>query len=316
MAERTGNILDSIEHSNKMEHRAETQVTDIFRNSCICPDKSEKSKYAGMQENRANGAKQSHEVHQGTAISWNTYDTYKSICIPLGVFAQTQGIKEISNITPQVVSDYLVKVVDCGVKTSTFEKICSGIEKLCTCINEQNGGDGQDFHKVIDDYKAVAIEALPRPDFETRAFADPQAIIDCLPDKMQIAAELQYTCGLRISDACHFSPDMIKDGSLTVNSKNGQEHTVRPTPQLMERIQAVVKAEGQFSVNRSSYAYQISKACEMTGQEGSSHSFRHAFAQDRMAYWTGLGLSYQEALQLVSEEMGHHRPEITEWYLR
>lgn len=317
MSERAGNILDSIEHSKTQEHRAESWVTNVFRESSICPDKAEKSKFDAMQENRANGAKQSHEVHQNTPISWNTYHTYKSECKPLAVFAQTEfGVKDAYNITPQIVSDYLIKVVDCEVKSSTFEKICSAIEKFCTCINEHNGGDGQDFHKVIDDYKAVAIEALPHPDYETRAFADPQAVIDCLPDKMQIAAELQYTCGLRISDACHFSPDMIKGGDLTVNSKNGQEHTVKPSAELMGRIQEVIKSEGQFSVNRDSYAYQIGKACEATGQNGSSHSFRHCFAQERMSYWTGQGLSYQKALQCVSEEMGHHRPEITEMYLR
>ena len=320
MSGRAGNIIDSIEHSKTQEHRAETWVTDVFRNSDICPDKATQSKYDGMQANRAAGAKQSHEVHKGTELSWNSYHTYKSECKPLAVFVQTEfGVRDVYQITPPMVSDYLIKVVDCEVKYATFTKICSAIEKFCTCINDHNGGEGQDFHRVIDDFKESAKEALPASDFTSRTFDNPEAVIGNLSnEKFQIAAELQLTCGLRISDACHFEPEMLKGGSLTdINSKNGQLHTVTPSAELMGRIQAVIAVEGKFSVNVDAYAYDLRKACAAVGETNqSSHSFRHCFAHDRMAYWTSEGLSYQDALQHVSEEMGHHRPEITEWYLR
>ena len=317
MATRANNILDSIEHSNKQEKWAENRVTAVFLDGGICPERAAQSKYDGMQENKANGAMNSHDRHEGTAISWNTYDTYKSACMPLAVFAKTEGVHDIYQITPQVVSDYMIKVVDCGVKYATFEKICSAVEKFCTCVNEHNGSS-LDFHKVIDDYKSSAKEALPASDFTSRSYDNPAEIIGNLTgEKMQIVAELQLTCGLRVSDACHFSPSMIHGSDLTVNSKNGQEHTVTPSPQLMGRIQAVVASEGQFSVNRGSYSNQLEKACKAAGQEWhGTHGLRHTFAKTRMAELTGMGMSYNKALRIVSEEMGHHRPEITEWYLR
>ena len=316
-ATRADNILDSIDHSHKQEKWAENRVTAVFRDSSICPDKSTQSKYEGMEENKANGALNSHDRHEGTAISWNTYHTYKSACIPLAVFAKTEGVHDIYRITPQVISDYMIKVVDCGVKYSTFEKICSAIEKFCACVNEHNGSS-IDFHKVIDDYKASAKEALPASDFVSRSYDNPAEIIGNLTDeKMQIVAELQLTCGLRISDACHFSPSMIHGSDLTVNSKNGQEHTVTPSPQLMGRIQAVVASEGHFGVNRDSYSNQLEKACNAAGEDWhGTHGLRHTFAKSRMTELTGMDMSYNKALRIVSEEMGHHRPEITEWYLR
>ena len=321
MQTRAGNIIDSIEHSNKQEKWAERKVTEVFRESNLCPDTATRTKFEVMQENRANGAVGSHEVHQNTPMSWSTYHSYKSACIPLAVFAKTEGVHNIYEITPKMVSDFLIKTVDCGVKLVTFEKNCGAIEKFCACINEHNannGGEVQDFHRVIDDYKDSAREALPASDFTSRAYDSPAEIVSGLADeKMQIVAELQYTCGLRVSDACHITPDMLKGAELTVNSKNGQLHTVTLSTELTGRVQAVMGSEGQFSVNVDKYTYQLKQACNAAGKEWhGTHGFRHTFAQMEMARLTAQGMTYNQALRVVSEEMGHHRPEITEWYLR
>ena len=47
-----------------------------------------------------------------------------------------------------------------------------------------------------------------------------------------------------------------------------------------------------------------------------AHGVRHGYAQRRMEELQGAGRSYQAALAIVSQEMGHYRPEITEVYLR
>lgn len=54
---------------------------------------------------------------------------------------------------------------------------------------------------------------------------------------------------------------------------------------------------------------------ELGWSEG-AHGLRHAFAQERMNALQGMGYTYGEALEVVSQEMGHFRPEITEVYLR
>ncbi|MFT7318300.1 MAG: hypothetical protein ACI8WF_002750, partial [Pseudoalteromonas distincta] len=43
---------------------------------------------------------------------------------------------------------------------------------------------------------------------------------------------------------------------------------------------------------------------------------RHSYAQERMIELNALGFKYKTALETVSQEMGHFRPEITEVYLR
>lgn len=46
------------------------------------------------------------------------------------------------------------------------------------------------------------------------------------------------------------------------------------------------------------------------------HGVRHTFAQARMLTLQNLGFQYAHALAIVSQEMGHFRPEIVEVYLR
>ena len=53
------------------------------------------------------------------------------------------------------------------------------------------------------------------------------------------------------------------------------------------------------------------------GWSNGAHGLRHSYAQERMEELrTGASLSYRDALEVVSQEMGHFRPEITETYLR
>lgn len=47
-----------------------------------------------------------------------------------------------------------------------------------------------------------------------------------------------------------------------------------------------------------------------------AHGLRHSYAQERMSELIALGRIRAVALKVVSQEMGHFRPEITEVYLR
>ncbi len=52
------------------------------------------------------------------------------------------------------------------------------------------------------------------------------------------------------------------------------------------------------------------------GWSAGAHGLRHTYAQKRMRALQSLGHLYERALSIVSQEMGHFRPEITEVYLR
>ncbi len=46
------------------------------------------------------------------------------------------------------------------------------------------------------------------------------------------------------------------------------------------------------------------------------HGLRHGYAQDRMVELTRIGFSRKDRLLIISQELGHFRPEIVTTYLR
>jgi integrase len=61
----------------------------------------------------------------------------------------------------------------------------------------------------------------------------------------------------------------------------------------------------------------FSKAAQRElGWSSGAHGVRHTFAQARMLKLQSIGYGYEQALGIVSQEMGHFRPSITEVYLR
>jgi uncharacterized protein YoaH (UPF0181 family) len=61
----------------------------------------------------------------------------------------------------------------------------------------------------------------------------------------------------------------------------------------------------------------FSKASQTTfGDSNGLHGVRHSYAQERMRELQALGKSYDQSIAIVSQELGHFRPDITEVYLR
>lgn len=57
-------------------------------------------------------------------------------------------------------------------------------------------------------------------------------------------------------------------------------------------------------------------AKRVLGWSEGAHGLRHSYAQERLEELQRQGLKWEHALETVSQEMGHFRPQITEIYLR
>ena len=116
----------------------------------------------------------------------------------------------------------------------------------------------------------------------------------------------------------------------TVDGKGGLVREVRLPAALARELESTrlaepkpirdreVRLETRYDVaggRNFSNAFSRDAQRHLGWSEG-AHGLRHSYAQRRMDELGDQGKSYPEALGVVSQELGHFRPEITEVYLR
>jgi integrase len=163
----------------------------------------------------------------------------------------------------------------------------------------------------------------------------------------RLATQLAFACGLRahelltlqsldeqpVSTHRNWSTQRFlgREGkSYTVVGKGGLIREVCVPEELVESLEEL-KCHPPVRVTDRQIHYQIHYAVgggkawsnsfsaastRCLGWSNGAHGLRHSYAQTRMAELQGLGLLYRAALGIVSQEMGHFRPDITEVYLR
>lgn len=116
----------------------------------------------------------------------------------------------------------------------------------------------------------------------------------------------------------------------TVEGKGGLVREIRMTPETAVRLEAVKVAprtvfdrsiayrDAQYNVmGGKSFSNSFSKtSLEQLGHSYGAHGLRHTYAQDRMKELCNAGKSWDDAKLIVSQELGHFRPSITDIYLR
>lgn len=160
-------------------------------------------------------------------------------------------------------------------------------------------------------------------------------------ERIKLSLELQYAFGLRTEESLKFRPSLADKGNhIWLKGswcKGGQSRTVPITNQyqrqVLDRAHAVAKS-GSMIPSILSYKAQLAKYKAECYRIGLSkmHGHRHSYAQRRYLELTGwsapsaggptvdhLSVEQRELDEKVrfaiSEELGHHRKEITNVYL-
>lgn len=203
--------------------------------------------------------------------------------------------------------------------------------------------------------QALLGEQLPRvqSELETalsgRAYTSDQitAVVAAQTARHALATELAAACGLRahelltIRRADEQTPSQHRtwrsdmhhgrEGRLyVVTGKGGLRRSVLVPGELADRLEARrldqvrvvtdrgIRYETRYDIGggqawSSSFGSASKRAL---GWSTGAHGCRHSYAQARMDELQGAGYMYRDALLVVSQEMGHFRPGITEVYLR
>lgn len=298
-----------------------------------------KSKWADKQQARADlldrgESATSSAIGAKTSVHSNsTNEGYFDRCVELANWArEVDGTRDIEKITVGHVAAFLTEKIDAGVSLSHWNGYAAAFSKLeqaqvrfALLVRGEDKICG--YRSATDMLRPEARAELHR--FEgTRNYASPVALIAAMKtDTARLAAAIQHEGGLRISAATHVTAEQLRGlaidkhtgetrGLIQYACKGGAELICHVSERTYIALQSHFWVNEVFKVDHKSYRAELKAAATATGQSfNSSHGLRWNYAQERFADLLGRGVSYEKALGIVSEEMGHHRISITEHYV-
>ena len=309
------------------------QITELFNKSGIL--QVGQSKHAAKADARSAGAKTWSQLGEALDIySFATANTYKDTWHQFFDFARAKFLlKDIEKTTPQYVQAFLESRILDNVARATLQKEASALAKLEKSLNlyslKFEKGNHYDFRPAIRETLKVALREIPKAD-PHRAYICAERIIMAIKDeKHRIAAQSQHVGGARIHEISLIKSRQLmgislddisgeKYGRLEVKGKGGKKRELILSLEIYEKITAIIRLEGEFIIDKNQYRSDLRQACEACGVKyNGSHGLRWTFAQNRMEFLqSGRGKTYEDALRIVSRDLGHQRPDVTEHYMR
>lgn len=290
---------------------------------------------------------------QGTHIrSVGTVRNYEQRLERITAYLQENRLGSLREMTPAGALDYLrQRATVVGQKTLDMErqalqammqhvtnKLAPGqtLEVIKSTATARKGTAGQPTlgRRLADQARAYSREQMA-------LIAARQAPHNALATEIAHAAGLRAHELLSLRRTHHQAPDErpahklkfsgIRETTIsyTVHGKGGLTREVRIPIPLARRLETIRLSEPRTVKDRGinyqqfygigggqPWSKSVSAASKAAlGWSTGAHGLRHTYAQERMATLQR-HLPRKEALEVVSQEMGHFRPEITEVYLR
>ncbi len=290
------------------------------------------SKHEAKAVARANGARTWHDIGKSMGVkSHGTADAYRSVWREILRHAKAErGLKDSELLSGEDVRKYLVEKIEDGVAHATISKYFAASEKLELALNREAQKKGAERkYDFSADLKMVRQEAKDLARFEgSRAYVAPELLVSAVHgEQYNLAASMQREGGARVSEVNHLTKDHLRGlqpdsqtgaakGWAYIKGKGGKKRDIGFSGETYARLEKAVEI-GRFEFDKNAYRQELKAAAERTGQkyEG-SHGLRWSWAQERHQELQQHGLSYEQALSQISQEMGHERSDITEHYLR
>ena len=281
------------------------------------------SRHEQKAANIAKGAKGSSAINAGTSKSESTEDKYKSAMKGLMSWAyQSYEIKDPMQIKPEHIKEFCVRLIDNGFSRNSFE----GYTKAFSFWGGENGvlkqyspANAPNWSAALQEMRELSACCIDKE--HRRAYDDPRAIINELSGTAKTIAELQFECGLRVSDACYIKAENwnAAKGEGIANSKGGQKIEFRPPSEIARIITSAINENGSFGMSIKAYSDELRGAVARTGQTWeASHGMRAAAAEKYILDCKAAGMTYKQALSKTGEFLGHHRDisEVTKTYVQ
>lgn len=276
---------------------------------------------------------------QGSVLrSVGTVRNYEAALTRVAEWAKSEKISGgLTAITPELAVAYLEqRGQEVGQKTLDMER--QAMQVMMQHVTQQ-----LPLGEPLPVVRSEQQQAL-----ESRAYtaAQVERIAAAQTPRYALATEIAFAAGLRAHELLTLQPQAERtadprpaleskfagrDGAIyTVAGKGGLVREVLIPHELAAQLEAR-RLETPLQVTDRGIYYQshydigggqrwsnsVSAAAERAlGWSTGAHGLRHSYAQERMTELQNRGLIRERALETVSQELGHFRPEITEVYLR
>jgi integrase len=229
-------------------------------------------------------------ITEGKINQYMTKDTIRD-------FIETR----VNHLSPKTALDY----------TTGFNSLLKGLEQanITIPVNPSQNDFLKDFRETFrSEMKQLEIE-------KGHYIQNVEQKLDALREiryESYVIAKLQYETGFRVNEALEVARNFEKyynPENNTLNNvigKGNHEYAPKPiNPQLAKEIQKMKDIPHYNTYRQDLKEVEINR----------SHDFRVTYAKDLLENKLEQGVEYKEALKEVSEELNHHRPEMTEYYL-
>lgn len=292
------------------------------------------AKFSSFEKQGAKQAASIMKALQGKTIkSVGTVRNYEQALSLFGTYLAIQGL-HIKDIGEKEALNYLEqRAEEVGQKTLDLDR-----QAIQTAL----------MHTGAIEKRLTVIKSEHKQVLEARAYTPEQIsmIADRQTEKHALATEIAHTAGLRAHELITLAPASEqpahkrpaleskfegREGVLyTVDGKGGLIREVMIPRDLAERLEErrldTPKKVTDRNVNYTQrydigagnlFSASFTRASDRAlDWSTGAHGLRHSYAMERMNELQSRGYDRETALETVSQEMGHFRPEITEIYLR
>lgn len=266
--------------------------------------------------------------HTERIYGHRTFERYAEVLVPFAQWArQEYGARLLVDIPREAAARY---VAERGWTPGTIKTFVAALGKLEVGI-ERAFGRKADFGRfdIETGKRSLDERAYIRP-FSPQ---DARAIVDWGYSRAErlgnvapaIGLHLAYGAGLRASEVVGLRVGQIDFENrriVDVEGKGGRLRTIENLPQsLMDRLKAACEGKRPddrvIDCSRRTLERWTETAKEVLRIDTGNgvHGLRGAFAQERLSAYIERGLSHEQALRQVSQDLGHNRISVLRHYL-
>jgi len=268
--------------------------------------------------------------------STRTYDNYRNRLEIIAQSFKDAGLPSINNVTPDQANDYLSsRSLETSQTILNMER-----QAMQLIMHNLNGSLGKEGRLLV--VKSELNQVLKSRSYtqtQVAYVAQHQAPHNALSTEIAYAAGLRAHELLTLRPIAENSPDIRPSHESKFEGRTGERYVttgkggltreIQIPTELAVRLEATRLSEPREITDRTVYYTQyyaigagqrwsnsFSQASKRgCGWSNGAHGVRHSYAQERMNELQR-NHPYTESLRIVSQEMGHFRPSITEVYLR